>query len=137
MYHSHLISCVSRMTLDDTGTPPPHGQNIFINFIPNPCGVFLHSSTRIYFSYCEFLDTTRCFLHTPVFKRIPEMTNNANFLGINTSYFSVLLGNLLASSWCWGYGIWAGYDTFLRRRCDTIEFFNRVAVLRLFIFESY
>ena len=27
------------------------------------------------------------FPHTPVFKRIPEMTNNAKFLGINTSDF--------------------------------------------------
>ena len=83
------------MELDDTGTPPPHGQNIFINFIPNPCGVFLHSSTRIYFSYCEFFDTTRCFLHTPVFKHIPEMTNNAKCLGINTSYFLYCLETYL------------------------------------------
>ena len=130
MYHSQLISRVSRMELDDTGTPPLHGQNIFINFIPNPCGMFHHSSTRICFSYCEFLGTTRCFRIRLFFKRIPEMTNNAKFLGINTSYLLIawkLICKLV------GLGIW---DTFLRRRCDTIKFFNGVAFLRLFIFES-
>ena len=31
VFHSQLISCVSRMGLEDTGTPPPHGQNIYIS----------------------------------------------------------------------------------------------------------
>ena len=95
MYHSQLISRVSGIELEDTGTPPPHGRNIFINFIPNPFGMFLHSSTKIYSSYCKFLDTTRCFRIRLFFKLIPEMTNNAKFLGINMSYFSYCLETYL------------------------------------------
>ena len=46
-------------------------------------------------SYCEFFDTTG-FPHTPsFFKRIPEMTNNAKFRGINTSYFFYCLETYL------------------------------------------
>ena len=123
------------MGLDDEGTPSPHGQNVLIYFITNPCGMFLHLFTKIYFSHCRFLVTTQHFCTRLFYKLIPEMTNNDISWTKHMHGVLLFLENL-SSSWGWGYGILAAYEVFLRRLCDKYQTLQLHGFLRLFIFES-